>query len=196
MRTTIKLGLILLLMVVNTSIFAQKTDKKVITFSVERIINASVEKVWKVVGEDFGAIANSHPKIVSSEYDQGHTTGGENVSRTCNFNEKGTKYLQETQVEFDAENYTFKVLINSAGGVPLNTDYSYGIYQVIPIDENSSKLVMTMGLRTKPAFLGWVAKGQFKRDIANYMIAVEHHVLTGENVNKENFKEIKKMYSE
>ncbi|MDY8137346.1 SRPBCC family protein [Aquimarina sp. 2201CG5-10] len=194
MKTTFKIGLTVLLIIAKTSLFAQKTDKKVITFSVERAINAPADKVWKVVGEDFGAIANSHPKIVSSNYNQGHIIGGENASRTCNFNEKGTKYLQETQVDFDAKNYTFKVLINNTSGIPLNSEYSYGIYKVIPIDSDSSKLVMTMGLRTKPAFLGSIAKGQFKRDIANYLLAVEHYVLTGENVNKENFKEIKKKY--
>lgn len=195
MKTKIKSVLILCFLVVSTSVFAQKTDKKVITFSVERTINASAASVWKIVGEDFGAIANSHPKIVSSHFNQGHVTGGENVSRTCNFNEDGSKYLKETQIDFDAANYTFKVRINKTEGIPLNTDYSYGIYKVIPIDDNHSTLKMTMFIRTKPAFLGWIAKGQFKRDISNYMIAVEHHVLTGENVNKDNFKSIKKQYS-
>ncbi|WP_196895222.1 SRPBCC family protein [Aureivirga marina] len=194
MKSVFKIGFSIILIVFTTQVFAQKTDKKVIKFSVERIINAPIEKVWKVVGEDFGAIANSHPKIVSSEYNQGHITGGENVTRKCNYNEKGTKYLEEKQIEFDAENHTFKVLIYQTDGIPLNTDYTYGIYDVDKISDTQSKLTMTMVLRTKPAFLGWIAKGQFKKDISNYLIAVEHHVITGENVNKENFKEIKKKY--
>ena len=189
MRSIIKTGLSLLVVIISTSLFAQKSDKKVITFSVERIIDTSVKDVWKVVGEDFGAIANSHPKIVSSKYNQ-----GENVTRTCNFNEKGTKYVQEKQVSYDAENYTFKVLIYQSGGIPINTDYSYGIYKVVPINSTSCKLIMTMGVRTKPAFLVGIAKGQFKKDIADYLLAVQHHVLTDENENKENFKAIKKKY--
>lgn len=192
---TIKVSLIAIFAIASFSLTAQKTDKKVTSFSVERIINSSAESVWKVVGEDFGAIANSHPKIVSSQYNQGAITGGENVTRTCNFNEKGTKYLQEKQVSYDAENYTFKTLIYQSGGIPLNTDYSYGVYRVVPIDANSCKLVMEMTLRTKPAFLAGIAKGQFKKDIADYLLAVEHHVLTGENVNKDNFKSIKKQYT-
>lgn len=194
MKTTIKTSLSLLIMIASASVFAQKTDKKVTTFSVERIIDAPVEDVWKVVGEDFGAIANSHPKIVSSNYNQGYITGGENVTRTCNFNEKGTRYVQEKQISYDAENYTFKVLIYQSGGIPINTDYSYGIYKVVPISSNSCKLIMTMGVRTKPAFLVGIAKGKFKKDIADYLLAVEHHVLTGENINKDNFKAIKKKY--
>ncbi|WP_196885366.1 SRPBCC family protein [Aureivirga sp. CE67] len=194
MKSIFKIGLSLILIAFSTQIFAQKKDKKVIEFSVERIINAPVEDVWRVVGEDFGAIANSHPKIVSSEYNQGHITGGVNASRRCNFNEEGTKYLEEKQIEFDAVNHTFKVKIYHTDGIPLNTDYTYGIYKVEKISEKQSKLKMTMILRTKPAFLGWIAKGQFKKDIADYLLAVEHHVLTGEIVNKENFKEIKKKY--
>lgn len=196
MKTIFKKLSLVLVIIIGQNAFAQKTDKKVISFSVERNINASAERVWKVVGEDFGAIANSHPKIVSSNYNQGHITGGENASRRCNFNEAGTKFLEEKQISFDAKNYTFKVLISQTGGIPLNNEYSYGIYKVTPVTDNSSILKMTMVLRTKPAFLGWFAKGKFKRDIADYLLAVEHHVLTGENVNKENFKRIKKKYTE
>lgn len=194
MKSIMKTGLSIILLVLAITANGQKTDKKVISFTIERTIKAPAVDVWKVVGEDFGAIANSHPKIVSSKYNQGHITGGENVTRTCNFNEKGTKYVQEKQVSFDAENYKFKVLIYQSGGIPLNTDYSYGIYQVVPIDDNTCKLTMTMGLRTKPPFMGGIAKGQFKNDIADYLLAVEHHVLTGETVNQDNFKQIKKQY--
>lgn len=195
MKTDLKTNLsIIILLFLSVGAFAQKTDKKVMTFSVDRLIDAPVTDVWKVVGEDFGAIANSHPKIVSSEYNQGHITGGENASRRCNFNEKGTKYLEEKQIEFDAENHRFKVQIYQSTGIPLNSDYSYGIYEVIPVNEKQCTLKMTMVIRTSPAFLGGIAKGQFKKDIADYLLAVEHHVLTGENINKDNFKAIKKKY--
>lgn len=194
MKSLIQFALIATITFSGSLASAQKTDKKVISFSVERNIPAPTADVWKVVGEDFGAIANSHPKIVSSQFNQGFITGGENATRTCNFNEKGTKYVHEKQVSYDAENHTFKVLIYQSGGLPLNTDYSYGVYKVIPVDDHSCKLVMDMTIRTKPAFMGGMAKGQFKKDIANYLLAVEHHVVTGENVNKDNFKDIKKQY--
>ena len=40
--------------------------------------------------------------------------------------------------------------------------------------------------------MGGLAKGKMKKTIEDYEIAVEHYVLTGEEVNQENFKEIKK----
>ena len=194
MKTILKTGWMFLLTLAFLQVNAQKTDKKVRSFTVTRVINAPVDKVWKVVGEDFGAIANSHPKIVSSQFNQGHITGGENATRTCNFNEDGSKFLQEKQVNFDAINHTFKVQIYRTSGIPLDSDYSYGIYKVEAINNSTSKLSMTMGVRTTPPFLSAIAKGSFKSDIADYLLAVEHHVLTGENVNKDNFKEIKKKY--
>jgi len=35
-----------------------------------------------------------------------------------------------------------------------------------------------MTYRTTPTFMGWMAKGKFKKQIEDYLIAVEHHVLT------------------
>ena len=51
-----------------------------------------------------------------------------------------------------------------------------------------------MNYRTKPAFMGGMMKGSFKKLINDYFIAIEHHVKTGEKVTKDNFKEIKKAY--
>ena len=70
MNSSIKLGLMLMFLISALSLSAQnaaqgskKKEKKIVTFTVERIIPASVDQVWKVVGEEFGAIANSHPKL-------------------------------------------------------------------------------------------------------------------------------------
>ena len=196
MKTIAKTFLLLAMVFISTTAFGKgdKKEKKVQSFTVERVIQAPVDKVWAVVGEDFGAIANSHPKIVSSNYVGGALKGGEGAERQCNLNEKGTKYVKEKQVAYDAENHTFKAQVYHVGGLPLDPNYNYAIYRVEKIDENSSKLVIDMGLRTNPSFMGAMMKGKFKKNIEDYALAVEHHVLTGENVNKDNFKEIKKQY--
>jgi len=43
--------------------------------------------------------------------------------------------------------------------------------------------------------MGGLMKGKFKKLIADYFIAIEHHIRTGESVNKSNFKSIKKLYA-
>lgn len=169
--------------------FAQK---KVQQFTVSEIINAPAEKVWAVVGEDYGAIANSHPKIISSSYVDGTLKAGEGAERVCYFNEKETQFLKEKQVNYDPENYTFKNQVFQAGKFPVNPEYTFAIYKVEAIDANTSRFTFDMTYRTKPAFMGGLMKGSFKKLIADYAIAVEHHIQTGVAVNKDNFKSIKK----
>ena len=186
----LKANLFVFAMLISTVVSAQKTQ----SFTVERTINLSAEKVWAVVGEDFGGIANSHPKIVSSKFNQGTLTAGEGAERVCYYNESGSKFVKEKQVGYDAENYTFSVQIFQAGKLPLVPELTQATYKVVPIDENSCRFEFAMEYRTKPAFMGAMAKGKFKKTIADYAIAVEHYAKTGEEVNKDNFKAIKKQY--
>lgn len=194
MKMKIVLGLLIAAMIVPTTAKAQKKKKKVQKFSVSHVIDAPADKVWKVVGEDYGAIANSHPEIVKSDYINGSLKAGVGAERVCYFNEKGTKYLKEKQATYDPANYTFKNQVYQAGKMPMDPEYTFAIYDVEPLANNQSKLTFTMEYRTKPAFMGAMAKGSFKKLIADYAIAVEHHLKTGENVTKDNFKKIKKQY--
>ena len=191
MKSIIKAVFSLLLMATFITAFAQKKTQN---FTVTYEMNAPAEKVWAVVGEDFGAIANSHPQIVSSEYINGTLKSGEGAERVCNFNDKGTKYLQEKQVNYDPENYRFEVQVSQASKLPMDPNYSLAVYKVEPIDENSSRFIFEMTYRTKPAFMGAMAKGKFRKLIEDYALAIEHHVNTGEIVNQDNFKEIKKQH--
>lgn len=184
------LGLLCLLLMGQVTI----AQEKVHSFQVSRVIKAPTLEVWRVVGEDFGAIANSHPKIISSAYINGSLKSGEGAERVCQFNKKATKYTHEKQVEYEPEHFTFKTQIFHAEGLPLDTDHSLATYRVVPIDDHTCRLEFSMDYRTKPAFLGGLAKANFKKTISNYLLAVEHHVLTGQVVNKETFKSIRKKY--
>lgn len=172
-----------------------QAQEKVQKFTVSHVIQAPAAKVWAVVGEDYGAIANSHPKIISSDYINGSLQAGEGAQRVCNFNESGTKYLKETMVDYDPVNYTFRNQVFQAGKFPVDPEYTFAIYRVEPIDENSCRFTFDMTYRTTPAMMGAMMKSNFKKLIADYAVAVEHHVNTGESVNKDNFKEVKREYT-
>ncbi|MEM9820398.1 MAG: hypothetical protein AAF985_04980, partial [Bacteroidota bacterium] len=98
MKSILKISILIFVMVFNFQM--SHAQKKVKRFTVSHLINAPAEKVWAVVGEDYGAIANSHPKIVSSAYINGSLKAGEGAERVCYFNEKQTKYLLITYTEF------------------------------------------------------------------------------------------------
>lgn len=177
-----------------SSLHNLSAQKKVQKFTISKVIKAPADKVWSVVGEDYGAIANSHPRIIRSNYINGSLKGGEGAERVCFFNKRGTKFVKEKQLNYDPKNYTFKNTIYQTGKFPLNEEYSYATYKVEPIDQQHSRFIFEMQYRTKPAFMGSFAKGSFKKLIRNYAIAIEHHIQTGEKVTKENFKKIKKEY--
>lgn len=194
MKIKFLIGFVMIGLMIPQTVSAQKKQKNTQQFKVSHIINAPADRVWKVVGEDYGAIAYSHPKIISSEYINGTLMAGEGAERVCNFNEKGTRYLREKQTDYKPEEYTFKNQVFQAGRFPVHPEYTYAIYKIEPIDENTSRFIFEMTYRTKPAFLGWMAKGSFKKLVADYAIAIEHHVNTGEKVTKDNFRKIKKKY--
>ncbi|MEL6356129.1 MAG: SRPBCC family protein [Bacteroidota bacterium] len=187
----------LLLLSMATPLAAQKAkkQKKVQKFTVSHIINAPADKVWAVVGEDYGAIAKSHPKIIKSDYVDGSLQPGEGAQRICFFNEKGSKYVKEKQVNYDPENMTSRNQVYQVSNFPVDPELTFAIYKVEVVDANRSRFTFAMEYRTKPAFMGSLAKGSFKKLIADYAISIEHYVNTGEAVTKENFKQIRKAYA-
>lgn len=196
MKNGIKIFAFLLFsLIMATGLSAQKKNKKVQKFVISKLLDLPAQDVWNIIGEDYGAIAYSHPKIVSSQYINGTLKAGPGAERICNFNNKGTRYLKEKIVSYDSENMALVNTVSKVGNFPLNPDYTVAIYKVEDLGNGKSKVSFDMEFRTKPAFMGAMAKGKFKKLIRDYMIAIEHHVKTGEKVTKQNFKKIRKQYS-
>ena len=97
-------------------------------------------------------------------------------------------------MNLDAENMTFINKVYQAGKFPVDPDYTQAVYKVEDLGNGKSRLIFDMQFRTKPAMMGAMAQGKFKKLIEDYFIAIEHHVRTGEKVNQDNFKDIKKQY--
>lgn len=191
MKKTIQIILGILLAIGATASIAQKKVQK---FKVTKVIPVSADKVWKIVGEDYGKIAHSHPKIVSSEYIDGSLKGQEGAERVCYFNDKKTQFLKEKMINFSPEDMTFTNTVFQAGKFPVDPELTKAIYSVEDLGNGTSRISFDMQYRTKPAIMGGMMKGNFKKLINDYFISIEHHAKTGEKVTKENFKQIKKQY--
>ncbi len=172
-----------------------QAQKKVQQFTESKVLDVPAEKVWAIVGEDYGAIAYSHPKIISSNYVNGTLQAGEGAERVCNFNEKGTKFLKEKMINYRPEEMSFTNTVYQAGRFPVDPEYTQAVYKVEALSNGQSRITFNMQYRTKPAFMGAMARGNFKKLIRDYFIAIEHHAKTGEKVTKENFRKIRKKYS-
>lgn len=195
MKYLIKLSVLAILFLgFSTTSFAQEKVKKVKKLQAEKILPFAAEKVWAIVGEDYGAIAKSHPKIIESNYINGTLKAGEGAERVCYFNENHSQFLKEKMIDYDPANFAFTNTIYQVGKFPLDYELTRGYWKIVPLTHNTSKIVFDGTLRTKPAFMGGMLKKQFTRLIEDYFIAIEHHLATGEDVTKENFKEVKRQY--
>ncbi len=175
-------------------VYGQSMEKKTQHISVSRVIDLPAEKVWEALAVDYGNIANSHPTIISSDYVNGSLQGAMDVERMCYFKDNGSQFLHEKIVMWAPEKMTFSNRILDARKFPINTDNSLGTYTVESLGPNQSKVIINFDFRTKPAMMGPMAKGKFKRLLSDYLLALEHNAKTGEKVTGENFKSIKKKY--
>ena len=187
-----KYSFIILITLISTSVMAQ--SKKQQRIMVERTVMLPADQVWHILAEDYGAIANSHPTIVKSEYAPGTVVGGEGAERMCYFNEKGTQMFHEKITKWEPEKMSYTQIIKDYKKFPIDKDNTEVVYSVEQVDANTSKLKAHLMYRTKPAFMGGMAKGKFKGMLEDYFLAIEHHIKTGEKVTVENFKTIKKQY--
>lgn len=178
-----------------TLMMAQSMNKKHRTFEVSRELPFSADKVWKAVADDYGNIANAHPKIIASEYAEGSLKGEKGAQRMCYFNEKQTQLLHEQIVDWNPEEMTFVNRVLETKKFPLDTENTRATYRVEAIGPNKARISMKMEFRTKPAFMGFMAQGQFKGLLKDYFIALEHHLRTGESVTGNNFKAIKREHN-
>ena len=194
MKKTMRVLALGVLVALSGNVEAQK-QKKVQKFLISKVIDVPADEVWEVVGEDYGRIAYSHPRIIESDYINGSLKAGEGAERICYFNEKQTQYLKEKMIDYSPESMSFTNTVFQAGKFPVDPEYTRAVYRVKDLGNGTSELSFDMQYRTKPAFMGAMAKGKFKRLIADYFIAVEHHAKTGEEVTKKNFKEIRKKYA-
>jgi hypothetical protein len=165
-------------------------EKKTTHLSASAVLPFSAEVVWSAVAEDYGRIAQSHPLIVKSEYINGSLKGELGAERDCWFDEKGKRKLHEQVVAWDPENMQMQNRILQAWKFPIDPDNTLATYTVEDLGDGTSRFLIDMDFRTKPAFMSGMMKSSFEGLLANYFIALEHHLATGETVTVDNFKAI------
>ncbi|MEO0572084.1 MAG: SRPBCC family protein [Bacteroidota bacterium] len=197
MKITIKATTLLsTILLISAFARAQSMDKKYRTVKVELKINAPAERVWEAMVLDYGEISNFSPYIYTSEYTNGSLKGEVGASRKCDFNAKGSQWIKEQIVAIDEENMVMTNRPVEGKKLPLNFDNTRAFYTVRDNGDGTSTAGYELQLRTKPAFLGFLAKGQFKKQLSGTLVGLKHYVETGEIVRGGNgkYKEIKNNY--
>ena len=181
---------------VASNLNAQTMDKKYRTVKMELKINAPADRVWEAMVLDYGAISNFAPPIYTSNYVNGSLKGEVGAERVCNFNEKGTRQVHEQIAEIDTKNKVMRNRVLGGKKLPLDFDNSQAFYRVVDNGDGTSTASYEFQFRTKPAFLGIMAKGGFKKQLGATLVGLKHYLETGEKVNGSigNYKEIKKKH--
>ncbi|GGG08575.1 hypothetical protein GCM10011344_06410 [Dokdonia pacifica] len=187
---------IVIAIMATTFSFAQSMEKSFRTVHVELIINAPAERVWEAMVLDYGEISNFSPYIYTSEYTNGSLKGEVGAERKCNFNEKGTQWSKERIAAIDTKNMVMRNVVIDGAKLPLNFDNSQAFYRVKDNGDGTSTASYEFQFRTKPAFLGFIAKGWFKKQMSGTLVGLKHYIETGERVTggTDTYKEIKGNY--
>ncbi|WP_299314801.1 SRPBCC family protein [uncultured Aquimarina sp.] len=197
MKTTMKSILAFTLLgIISVNALAQSMVKKFRTVKVEIKIDAPAERVWKAMVLDYGEISNFSPYIFTSEYTNGSLKGELGAERKCNFNEKGTQWSKERIAEIDNENMIMRNVVIDGAKLPLNFDNSQAFYKVKDNGDGTSTASYEFQFRTKPVFLGIIAKGGFKNQLSGTLVGLKHYIETGERVTggTDTYKKIKNTY--
>lgn len=177
---------------------AQSMEKNYRTVKVELKIDAPAERVWEAMVLDYGEISNFSPYIYTSNYENGSLKGKVGAERKCFFNEKGSQWSHERIADIDNENMVMRNIIIDGKKLPLNLDNSQAFYTVRDNGDGTSTAGYEFQFRTKPAILGFIAQGGFKKQLKGTLVGLKHYVETGEIVRGGNGKydEIKDNYPE
>lgn len=169
-----------------------KKEKKEL-FVIEQKIDASANKVWEVVAENFDKVANSHPVSPKSQFTNGSNRVKVGSQRIMYMNDNEKKYFIDEIVRLDEVDRNMLINVVKAKGYPIQ--FSNVEFTVEPLEANRSNLVMVFSYQTKPKFLQKMAKKGLKKQLQAYVYAIDHHAETDEIITKNNWKNISKKYS-
>ena len=155
----------------------------------KQVINASKEKTWEVLFNQYGDIHIHNPGMPTSKYIGNSTKGELNASRHVTFDDK--LFLEETITEVN-ENSSFKVEAYKHN-LPLLKEMS-AIYELTSFGLDKTEVKMTSFATTSPGFMIYLMKGQFGKGLKQHLFGLKYYIETGKIVNKDNYSAVFKSY--
>jgi len=153
------------------------------------VINASKEKTWDVLFNQYGDIHVHNPGIVASNYVGNATKGELNCVRHCQFSEKLS--LDEIITEVDEHN-SFRVVVTNHN-LPLLKQMS-ARYELTSIGADKTEVKMISYNATSPSFMIHLVKGPMAKALRKHLFGLKYFLETGKTVTPENYTSVFKNY--
>lgn len=155
----------------------------------KEVVNASKEKVWEVLFNQYGDIHVHNPTMKSSNYMHNATKGELNCVRHCKFTDKLNLDEKITKVN---ENDSFTVVVTKHN-LPFVKEMS-ATYELASIGDEMTEIRMTSLNSFSPGFMKYLMKGQMSKSIVKHLFGMKYYLETGKTVDKGNYSEVVKNY--
>ncbi len=153
------------------------------------VINASKEKTWEVLFNQYGDIHIHNPTMQSSNYMHNASRGELNCVRHCKFSDK--LFLDEKITEVN-ENNSFTIVVTEHN-LPFVKEMS-ATYELSSIENEMTEVKMTSYNSFSPGFMKYLMRGQMGKSLVKHLFGLKYYIETGKTVNKDNYSEIFKTY--
>lgn len=154
------------------------------------VINASKEKTWEVLFNQYGDIHIHNPTMQSSNYMHNASRGELNCVRHCKFSDK--LYLDEKITEAN-ENNSFTIVVTEHN-LPFVKEMS-ATYELSSIGNEMTEVKMTSFNSFSPSFMKYLMRGQMGKSLVKHLFGLKYYIETGKTVNKDNYSKIFKIYN-
>lgn len=156
------LGLLFVLLTIQTMTMAQKKDKKAIEITKEsETINVPAEKLWAIVGPGFGdaylwATTVDH----STSSGEPEFEGASCNSRSCDLSAKGFDKIEEKITKYNVNKMSFAYDVTV--GMPSFVNSASNDWTVVRVGPNQSKMVLKADFHVK-GLMGTLMKGMMEK---------------------------------
>lgn len=153
------------------------------------VVNASKEKTWEVLFNQYGDIHIHNPTMTSSNYMHNASRGELNCARHVKFSDK--LWLEEKITEVN-DNNSFTV-VATEHNLPFLTEMS-AIYELTSIEDGVTEVKMTSFNATSPGFMIYLMRGRLRKNLVKHLFGLKYYIETGKTVSLDNYSETFKNY--
>lgn len=145
-------------------------------------VNAPIDRVWSVLA-DFAGTSRWNPLVPVSYAANGQRTGL-GARRRCEFNDDGTKWLEEHIVAFDETSHRYTLQIIEGTEKPPVADVHVTI-AARELTADTTEVTMTADLTAAGPIqkvIAGVGALALRRALHLLLAGLEHHIVTGNDV--------------